>query len=266
MEVASVICYSFITMTTLPQGPALLKLKKTAIQAAQAAGAVLRQWFGQPLAMREKPTGGLVSQADLEAEATALAILRQDFPEFGIFSEESPPVAGAGLGRFVLDPLDGTTNFLYGFPHFCVSLAVEWQSQPVVGVIYHPLSQNTYCAVLGEGAYLNEQKLTISSRNRLEQAFFMSSRSLSPARACRRMGSAALELAYLAQGISDGYFEEGVKYWDVAAGLLLVQEAGGLTECTSLNPAVAISDPMAESFRVLAANPHLFNSLKTAFF
>ena len=222
----------------------LLKLKKTAIEAAHASGAVLKKYFGGNFKVREKQDAGLVTQVDLASEKAALKILLGAYPDFGILAEESDPKLSPHPGRWIIDPLDGTTNYIHGFPMFCVSIAAEWQGEVVVGVIYHPILDETYVAVRGQGATLNGKRLKVSSTSTLrdsllstgftyrkhdwldlEMATFTELSQVS--RAIRRPGSAALDLAYLARGVFDSFWERNLSPWDVAAGWLLVVEAGG---------------------------------------
>lgn len=241
--------------------PPLKKMRDSAIEAAHSAGAVLARYFGQSdrkLKIKEKPGAGLVTNADVEAERAALKVLKRDFRDFKFLTEESAPdiAASQGVARWVLDPLDGTTNFVHGFPMFCVSIGAEWHGQVVVGVIYHPILRDTYVAVRGQGAYLLQQaspgrdasvrklKLQCSRTSKLEDALLTTGftygksewlkmemhafqRLSGIARAVRRPGSAALDLAYTARGVFDGFWERRLSPWDVAAGSLLVEEAGG---------------------------------------
>lgn len=252
--------------------PSLSLLAKTTVDAAQAAGRVLAKHFGKKLNIREKPGAGLVTNADLEAEDAALKVLRKRFPNFGILTEESPAEMGRDEGRWILDPLDGTTNFVHRFPMFCVSLAAEWSGQTVVGVVYHPIFKETYLAIRGKGASVNGVKMKVSTASRLSESLlttgftYRKTESLHQemeaferlsgiSRAIRRPGSAALDLAYTARGVFDGFWERKLSPWDVAAGSLLVQEAGGW-----------VTDFRGHEFRsefkeILAANPKLHPQL-----
>jgi myo-inositol-1(or 4)-monophosphatase len=246
----------------------LLSLKKTAIQAAHASGAILRKSFGKALQIREKRDAGLVTQVDLASEKAALKILLGAFPDFGILAEESDPLISPHPGRWILDPLDGTTNYIHGFPMFCVSIAAEWHNEVVVGVIYHPILDETYVAVRGQGATVNGKPIHVSNTRSLrdsllstgftyrkhdwldlEMATFTELSQVS--RAIRRPGSAALDLAYLARGVFDSFWERNLAPWDMAAGWLLVTEAGG-----------KVTDFSGKKFRVespeiIASNGHL---------
>lgn len=220
-------------------------LKKTAVQAALTAGAVLRKHFGRKLDVREKGALGLVTNADLEAEEKSLKILLKKFPDFGVIAEESPYKNRISEGRWIVDPLDGTTNFVHRFPMFCVSIAAEWEDQIVVGVIYHPILKDLYVAVKAQGTRLNGKPIAVSKTKKIADALLTTGftyqkqkllhremgafeRLSGLARAVRRPGSACLDLAYTARGVFDGFWERNLSPWDVAAGSLIVQEAGGI--------------------------------------
>ena len=211
--------------------PDFLSFLSSAIRAAEAAGEVLTRHFRKKLIVSEKVGAGLVTNADLEAQEVSVAILKKAHPEFGFLTEEAAPEPSQGPGRWIIDPLDGTTNFVHGFPMFCVSIAAEWEDEVVVGVIYHPILKELYTAVRGQGAQLNGQAIHVSSTHRLEKALLSTQRPFKKlnqtCRGIRRPGSAALDLAYTASGIFDGYWEKRISPWDVAAGVLLVTEAGG---------------------------------------
>jgi myo-inositol-1(or 4)-monophosphatase len=255
--------------------PSLSKLKATAVEAAHAAGKVLVKHFGRTLKISEKKGAGLVTNADLEAERAILRVLRRDFPDFSVLTEESPPLDRPSQGRWIVDPLDGTTNFVHRFPMFCVSIAAEWRGQVVVGVIYHPILRDTYIAVRGKGATMNGKRMRVSETSKIENSLLTTGftygtsdwlkREMSAferlsgvARALRRPGSAALDLAYTARGVFDGFWERRLSPWDVAAGAILVQEAGGI-----------VTDFHGEPFQVdqkeiLATNTRLHPLLRQA--
>ena len=228
--------------------PSGLLLMDALIQAAHASGRVLNKYRIEAdrhsLKISEKPDAGLVTNADLESEAACVKILRKAQPGFGFLTEESPPQKSQNGGRWIIDPLDGTTNFVHGFPMYCVSLAAEWNGEVIAGVIYHPILKEMYSAIRGKGAYLNSKRIHVSKTARLEDSLLTtgftylkqdhlnhemhSFQEMSRvARAIRRPGSAALDLAYTARGVFDGFWERSLSAWDVAAGALLVQEAGG---------------------------------------
>jgi len=230
--------------------PSLKKLEETAVHAAHRAGKILRNYFNsKKFRVREKLNAGLVTDADTEAEKAALKILSGSFPDFLILAEESQPSkeiapSSRSTGRWIIDPLDGTTNFVHGFPMFCVSIAAQWENETLVGVIYHPILDETYVAVKGRGARLDGRKMQVSKTSQLKGSLLTTGftyrkddllhqemeafeRLSGIARAIRRPGSAALDLAYVARGVFDGFWERRLSPWDVAAGYLLVQEAGG---------------------------------------
>ncbi|MBI2711310.1 MAG: inositol monophosphatase [Bdellovibrio sp.] len=222
----------------------LNRLKRTAVEAAEAAGRALMKNFGKKLKIKEKPGAGLVSNADLEAEEKAVRILTRAYPDFGFLTEESPPKLTSSPGRWIIDPLDGTNNFIHGFPMFCVSIVAEFHGNLEVGVIYHPVFKDLYLGVRGKGATLNGKKLRVSSTATLKNSLLTTGftyrkqewlhtemlaieKLSSKSRAVRRPGSAALDLAYTARGVFDGFWEQQLNPWDVAAGVLILREAGG---------------------------------------
>jgi myo-inositol-1(or 4)-monophosphatase len=227
---------------------ALSALCDVAIEASHAAGRALLSRFRGRLEIQEKPGEGIVTNADFAAEKAALKILRKAYPDFAILSEESEPQKGKCPGRFILDPLDGTANFARGFPTFSVSLAVEWNNELVAGVVFHPTTGETYTAIKGKGAFVRDNKgsrpMRVSPTLKLADAFLTTGfssrqekwlteevrafeRISRAASAVRRPGSAALDLSQVARGVFDGFWERGLRPWDIAAGVILVEEAGG---------------------------------------
>jgi myo-inositol-1(or 4)-monophosphatase len=216
------------------------------IQAAQAGGQVLLRYFRKldPALVSEKSKNDLVSQADRDSEAVIQAELARAFPQYRFLGEETG-ASGSGDGpRWIVDPLDATLNFVQGLPHWCVSVALWDGLEALVGCIYDPLRQDLFVAARGLGATWNGRPMAISRQPgldgaflatgfawQLEQRFPAYNQALCAvfprAKAIRRAGSAALDLAHTACGIYDGYFELGLKPWDFAAGILLVREAGG---------------------------------------
>ncbi len=212
--------------------------------AAEQAGQLIRERWGSAPGLRFKGEVDLVTEVDLAAEALLLKQLSQCFPEDEIIAEEGGGQQGDGSRRWYLDPLDGTTNFSHGFPQFCISIAFLVSGQVEVGVIYEPLRRWSFYAVRGEGAWRDGARLSVSQIPKLAQALLATgfpydrrsnpdnnidraAAALLKCQGLRRAGSAALDLAFLAAGWLDGYWEDRLKPWDLAAGLLLVEEAGG---------------------------------------
>jgi myo-inositol-1(or 4)-monophosphatase len=214
-------------------------------RAARAAGEVLLSFYGRPpegVASKSSATD-LVSNADREAERTIRELLESERPDDGLVAEEGSHAEAASGRRWVVDPLDGTINFLYGFPAWAVSVALEDAEGALVGVVHSPIHRETFCAVRGEGAWLAERRLEVRPARPLSQSLVATGFSYEPdrraaqaevvakllphARDIRRAGAAAVDLAWLAAGRTDAFFERGLQHWDWAAGRLLVEEAGG---------------------------------------
>ncbi|AWC21927.1 inositol monophosphatase family protein [Aminobacter sp. P9b] len=217
------------------------------VQAAMKAGRSLARDFGevQNLQVSLKGPGDYVSQADRKAEDILFAELSKARAGYGFLMEERGVVAGEDdQHRWIVDPLDGTTNFLHGIPVFSISIALERQGQIVAAVVYNPAMDELYTAERGGGAFLNDRRLRVSGRTKLSDAvigcgaphlgrghhgnFLLELRNvMGEVAGIRRLGSAALDLAYVAAGRMDGFWETALSPWDVAAGILLVREAGG---------------------------------------
>ena len=226
------------------------ELREAAIEAARLAGAVLREKLAQARTVAFKGEGrlNLVTDADHASERVLLDFLRARFPDHAILAEESG-AAGHSEHTWFIDPLDGTTNYAHGVPHFCVTLAVEGPavgsaSGMLAGVVYDPVRDELFAAAHGAGATLNGRPISVSGVSTLDGALLCTgfpydlhehptaplglfNRLITQAQGVRRMGSAALDLAYVACGRFDGFFEFGLKPWDIAAGALLIAEAGG---------------------------------------
>jgi myo-inositol-1(or 4)-monophosphatase len=217
------------------------------VQAASKAGRSLSRDFGevQNLQVSLKGPGDYVSQADRKAEDVIFAELSRARPGYGFIMEERGEVPGEDdQHRWIVDPLDGTTNFLHGIPVFSISIALERQGQLVAGVVYNPAMDELYTAERGGGAFLNDRRLRVSARTRLSDSvigtgvphlgrghhgnYLLELRNvMAEVSGIRRLGSAALDLAYVAAGRFDGFWEDGLSPWDVAAGIVLIREAGG---------------------------------------
>lgn len=216
---------------------------EVAVAAARAAGETLRSGFGGEHSVRYKGEVDLVTEVDERAERLIGGMLREAFPDYGILAEEGGALAGGGEYRWIVDPLDGTVNYAHGLPVFCVSIALEKAGELVLGVVHDPMREETYVAERGGGATLNGRPIRVSDTDRLIRALvatgFPYDRDTMPAaldlfarfaaltQSMRRLGSAALDVCYVAAGRLDAYYERGVRPWDVAAGALILEEAGG---------------------------------------
>lgn len=229
------------------QGSANLNIM---IKAARIAGRSLIKDFQEVenLQVSMKGAGDFVSKADFAAEAIIKEELVGGRPNYGWCAEESPEEEGKDpTRRWIVDPLDGTTNFLHGLPHWAVSIALEFKGEIVSAVVYDPSKDEMFVAEKGQGAWMNESRLRVSGRNKMIESIFATglpfsgrgdlpatlqdlARLLPTCSGVRRFGAAALDLAYVAAGRYDGFWERGLQPWDMAAGLLIVKEAGGLVE------------------------------------
>jgi len=220
------------------------EFERVASAAAARAGALLRERCGRRQEVSYKSDIDLVTAVDREAEGLIVSTLREAFPDHGIVAEESPARAGRADYRWYIDPLDGTTNFAHGFPQFAVSIALEHGEEVVLGVVHDPLRAETFVATRGGGARLNGAPIGVSDVASLGRSLLASGfpydvrervdfydafwrEALRRAQGVRRVGSAALDLCYVACGRFDAFWEWKLHAWDVAAGCLIVQEAGG---------------------------------------
>jgi myo-inositol-1(or 4)-monophosphatase len=254
------------------QGSANLNIM---LKAARKAGRSLVKDFREVenLQVSMKGAGDFVSKADLAAEEILKQELMGARPTYGWLGEEGGEEAGQDpTRRWIVDPLDGTTNFLHGLPHWAISIALEHKGQIVSGVIYDPAKDEMFYAEKGAGAWLNDSnRLRVSGRNRMIESIFATgipfagkrtlpatlqdlARIMPECAGVRRWGSAALDLAYVAAGRYDGFWERRLNAWDLAAGVILVREAGGLIE--PLTP----GGDILEDGEVICANEPIFNS------
>lgn len=245
-----------------------------AVKAARAAGQIITRHIGRinTLNVQNKRSNDFVTEVDHQAEAEIIRILQRAYPDHAILAEESGAHGDNHEYVWIIDPLDGTTNFLHDIPHFAVSIALRYRERIEQAVVYDPVKEELFTASRGGGAMLNNRRLRVSTRKELSAAllgtgipfrsdqdiehYLNTLRVLLPDTAgVRRAGSAALDLAYVAAGRLDGFWELGLREWDMAAGVLLVQESGGL-----------VGDPRGGEthFRtgnVVAANPKLFKAM-----
>jgi len=228
----------------MPQASALLNVM---IGAARKAGRALSRDFGEVENLPVSPKGpaDFVSTADLKAEKTLFEGLSKGRPGYGFLMEERGAVEGSDkTHRWIIDPLDGTLNFLHGLPHWAISIALEREGVLVAGVVYNVVRDELFWAEKGQGAFLNDRRLRVAGRTDLKECLFATgmpflgksghdvfaaelARVMAVTAGVRRFGSAALDLAYVAAGRFDGFWERGLSPWDFAAGAVLVREAGG---------------------------------------
>ncbi len=246
-----------------------------AIRAARAAGdAIIRQIDHiQDLPVIKKGRNDFVTEVDRHAELVIIETLRKSYPDHAILAEESGQ-QGDSPYLWIIDPLDGTTNYLHGFPQYAVSIALQHRGELDQAVVYDPLRQELFTASRGEGAMLNNKRIRVSKQKHLEGAllgtgfpfkdqdrldeYLDSFRALFPMTAgIRRAGAASLDLAYVACGRLDGFWELGLKSWDVAAGALLIKEAGGLISDFDGK------DTYLKNGDVIAANPNVYDEMLT---
>lgn len=244
-----------------------------AVRAARNAGNLIVRALDRvgQLSVTAKSRNDFVTEVDKQAEQEIIATLRKSYPNHGILAEESGTQAGDEY-QWIIDPLDGTTNFLHGFPQFAVSIALQHRKRLEQAVVYDPLSQELFTASRGAGAQLNEMRIRVATRTSLDGALLgtgfpfkdqqhldayleMFRALLPPTAGIRRAGSAALDLAYVASGRLDGFWEIGLSKWDMAAGILLIQEAGGLVGDLSGG------HDYLESGNLVTGNPKVFAAM-----
>jgi myo-inositol-1(or 4)-monophosphatase len=241
------------------------------------AGEILLSFYHQRLTWKEKDQRGFVTEADIASEEFLIKQLSALFPEASFFAEESGSRGEENADYcWVIDPLDGTTNFAFGIPYFCVSVALTYKHEPIFGMIYVPLFNELFYAEKGKGAYLNDQQIWVAQERPLKKALLLVGfpyekgkaflevlqqvqKISSRAFAFRHLGAIALDQAYVACGRADGLFFEDLSWWDVAAGLLLIQEAGGVVT----DYAGEKISPEYSSY--IAANPELHRKLLSLF-
>jgi myo-inositol-1(or 4)-monophosphatase len=253
-------------------------LLNIAVKAARRAGSIINRAAldGSPLEVRAKRANDFVTQVDKAAERAIIDVIAKAYPEHAILAEESGQSAGARSEyRWVIDPLDGTTNFIHGFPQYSVSIGVQHRGAAAHAVVYDPGRNELFTASRGRGAYLNDRRIRVSKCQKLGEAlvgtgfpfkelsrvdlYMRQLRELMSASAgLRRAGSAALDLAYVACGRLDAFWELGLAPWDMAAGALLIQESGGLVGDLAGNAGYM------DSGDIVASSPKVFAQLLQA--
>lgn len=234
---------------------------KIAIRAAKTAGQIHRKHYGRVHNIRFKSKNklNLVTEVDQKCEIAALSLLRKAFPTHNFWGEESGQQKNQSEFTWLVDPLDGTTNYAHAYPFFCCSIALVQNGWPIVGVIYDALREECFTAKKGHGAFLNGRRLRVSAARTLDESLVCTGfayavrethynldnfrQFVMTTQGVRRDGSAAMNLAYVAAGRFDGFWERGIQAWDMAAGVLMVQEAGG-----------KVTDISGKAFDLMAEN------------
>ncbi len=248
------------------------ELLKTAIRSARAAGNIINKRINAPKQVTYKGITDLVTDADKLCEETIIRIITSKFPAHSILAEELGGITKKSDYKWIVDPIDGTTNFYHSYPFVSVSVAVEYKDKIVAGVVYDPIKKELFHATKGGGAFLNSRRLHVSDITVIEQALLSTGfpydirtssennidnwvRFIRKAQAIRRDGSAALDLCYVAAGRFDGFWEMKLKPWDVAAGALMVAEAGGAITDFHGNPYSIYTD------HIVASNSRIHDTL-----
>jgi len=238
---------------------------------ANAIG-ILQFYYENRPDIRQKGIKDLVTQADIESEAAIIEVIQKRFPDHAILAEESGLSTNTSESRWVIDPLDGTTNFAHGLPLFAVSIAFQEKGITQMGIVANPVSGETFSAVIDQGAFLNDKNITVSNTAQMEESLLVTgfpydinanpgillerfNRLVLAAQAVRRLGSAALDLCFVACGRFDGFWEERLKPWDTAAGEFIAREAGA--KVTNFG-----NQPFAiDQLEIVAANTHIHPQL-----
>lgn len=234
-----------------------------AVEAARAAGDFLRQNFHRPLRVNSTEAHDIKLEVDVQTQDLITKLLLKKFPQHALYGEEGIVGDQSSEHQWVVDPLDGTVNYFYGIPHFCVSIAFRFQGEIIVGVIYDPMRDEMWCGQKGETPRLNGHPFRVSERAQLAEAVISVGLSktgemidanlplldemVHRVRKCRVLGSAALDMAYVACGRFDAYIERGISLWDIAAGWLLIETAGGKVD---LRP----RKDLKEKYSIVATN------------
>ena len=226
------------------------------------------------LQVSSKGPGDFVSSADKRTEKTIIEELQKAHPEYGIVTEETGIINKSNIkNRWIIDPIDGTMNFLNGIPQFAISIAYEENNEIICGVIFNPITNEMFCAEKGNGAYLNNTRIRVSNKKKLKDALLVTGGPNGASKIknkiyseyinvsnnvsnVRKFGSAALDMAYVACGRFDGYWQRELNYWDIAAGVIILREAGGFTDFFEDD----ISFPLKKN--VLASNSNIHQELK----
>ena len=228
------------------------------IKASEKASKILIRDFGEieNLQVSKKGPSDFVTNSDLKVEKVIINELKKARPDFSFVSEEKGIEKNKDTkNTWIIDPIDGTVNFLHGIPHFAISIALKSENEIVSGLIYDPIKDEMFFAEKNNGAFFNNHRIRVSSKNNIDDCLFATDHNLTePHFLYRKFGCAALDMAYVASGRLDGYFQKNLNIWDIAAGIILIQEAGGILNDIDLNKVddikvVASSTNISAKFR-----------------
>lgn len=249
------------------------KCLNTALTAAQAGGENIKKELDSSLDIDYKGRANMVTQVDRGTEEIIVSIVRSKFPEHKILAEETPPVEdNPSLFKWIIDPLDGTTNFVHGFPCFAISIALEYDKEIIIGVVYDPVRKELFSAIKGQGSYINRTPIHVSRVEKISDSLLATGfpyelndnfyknmelfkKFYEKSQGIRRAGAAAVDLCYVACGRLDGFWEYDLNPWDVAAGSLIVSEAGG--KLSNFNGC----ELSIYENQILASNNHIHNEM-----
>ena len=223
------------------------------IKASEKASRVLIRDFGEleKLQVSNKGPSDFVTNADLKTEKIIIEELKKAKPNYSILSEENGIEINKDKKTWIVDPIDGTVNFLHGIPHFAISIALKDENEIVAGLIYDPIKNEMFYAEKNNGAFFNNQRIRVSKKNILSECLFVTGGKIdfNYEFSYRKSGSAALDLAYVAAGRYDGYFQKNLNIWDIAAGILILKEAGGLINDVDISK--------LKEIKIIASNPNI---------
>ena len=224
------------------------------IKASEKASKIIIRDFGEieKLQVSKKSPSDFVTNSDLKVEKIIIEELEKGRPNFSLISEEKGIKKNKDVNNtWIIDPIDGTVNFLHGIPHFAISIALRSDNEIISGLIFDPIKDEMFYAEKNNGAFLNNQRIRVSNKNNLDECLFAIGGKIinEPDFTNRRSGSAALDLAYVAAGRYDGYFQKNLNLWDIAAGIIIVQEAGGIIKDFNLKD--------IKNVNVIASNPNI---------
>ena len=228
------------------------------IKACEKASKILIRDFGEieKLQVSKKGPSDFVTNSDLKAEKIIIEELNKGRPDYSIISEENGIKKNKdNKNTWIIDPIDGTVNFLHGVPHFATSIALKHQNEIISGLIFDPIKDEMFYAEKNNGAYLNNKRIKVSKKNNMNECLFATSGSIEKKIefSYRKSGSAALDMAYIACGRYDGYFQKNLQLWDIAAGLIIVEEAGGVINKIDLNN--------YKDLKIIASSPNINDKL-----